>query len=257
MTKKIKYLTFDKKDRDRFLIEYTKLSTRAKMVLRNQDMLSYDTFYSHLFINRDTRDFELIRNCGTKTTLELVTFMRTMFNSDGRYNKELSEFENGLLKLTPRAKGILKSYGISLFETFYYTYVIKKEVIEYKERRNCPLEVKVEVEKFVKSYCGYLGVKVPGDINIAYFDPKNPEIPFIPDRKTKKVFKTEFNNLSDTTRHKLSKMGADSFEGFYLGIIAKNSPFNKVLNKFGELTLIEILRFRSILTDTFNEIRKP
>jgi hypothetical protein len=255
MTKKIKYLTFDKKDRDRFLIEYTKLSTRAKSVLKYQEMLSYDSFYFHLLINRDTKDFQLIRNCGSKTSRELTIFMRTIFNSDGRYNKELSEFENELSKLSPRAKGILNSHGISLFETFYYAYVINKEVIDFLKERNCPMEIKLEVEKFVKSYCDYLGVKVPANINIVYFDPKNPKIPFIPDRKTKKVFTTEFNNLSASTRNRLSNMDADSFEGFYLGIISKNSPFNKVLNNIGELNLIEILRFRSILTDTFKQIK--
>jgi hypothetical protein len=255
MTKKKKYLTFDKKDRDRFLIEYTKLTTRAKTVLKYNEMVSYDAFYFHLFVNRDTHDFQLIRNCGPKTAQELTIFMRTIFNLGGKYDNEISKFENELIKLSLRAKAILKSHGISLFETFYYAYVIKKEIIDFKKERNCPMEFKLEIEKFVKSFCDYLGVKVPANINIVYFDPKNPKIPFIPDRKTKKVFKTEFNNLSANTRNKLSNMGADSFEGFYLGIISNDSPFNKVLNKIGEQNLIEILRFRSILTDTFKQIK--
>jgi hypothetical protein len=255
MKKKIKYLTFFKKDRLKFLNEVGKQSTRLKNILRNYDMLSYDSFYYHVLINRDTHDFQVLRNCGPDTAKEMITLMRKILNPDGRYDDEIKEFDRELKILSSKAKGILSKLGISLFETFYYTYVIKKEIIDFRKEHGYSKEIHLEVEKFVESFCNYLGFKIPADLPVIHFNPKNPKIPFVPDRKAKKTFSNHFNNLNKRTREKLSDMRADSFEGFYIEIISKDSAFNHFINKIGEQNLLEILRFRSLLGTTFKQIK--
>jgi len=50
----------------------------------------------------------------------------------------------------------------------------------------------------------------------------------------------------------LSDMGADSYVGFCNKIVAENSPFGRIINKFGEQNLIEVLRFRENLGKTIS-----
>lgn len=255
--RKVEYLRFVIKDRIKFLTEADKLSSRAKDVLINYNINTYDSFYYHLFIAHDLYDFRYTRNAGVKTQRELINLMRTILNPKGKYDKEIEKFDNELSGLNSRARGVLKSKCISFFETFYYKYVIKKEKIDFKKESNAGLNTQPELNKFVNTLCHYLGVELPDSKPLIYFNPKNPKIPFVPDRKIKKGFLDGFNNLSTETRNKLSRMGADSLDGFYLEIISENSQFNTVLNKIGEQNLLEILRFRTVLNDTIKLINNP
>jgi len=244
-----KYLSFLKKDRDKFIVEMEKLSTRAKGILEYSDMQSWDAFYYHLFVNHDVTDFRSFRNSGTHTEKELMNLMRNILNPDGRYNKEIERFDYEFNLLSSRAKGILKHIGISLFETFYYRIVIEKEVFDFMKEHYCSESIRTEIENFAESFCSYLGVRFPKKEHIIYFDPNNPRIPFIADYKIKKLFLSEFENLSKTTKSHLTEIGADTIHGFYTAFISANSPFNIILNEFGKSDLLELLKFRSILTD--------
>jgi hypothetical protein len=255
--RKVEYLRFVIKDRIKFLKEVDKLSSRAKDFLINYNIHTYDSFYYHLFIAHDLYDFQHTRNAGAKTQRELINLMRTILNADRKYDKEIEKFDNELMRLNSRARNVLKSKGISFFETFYYKYAIKKEEIDFKKESNAGLNTRPELYKFVNTLCNYLGVELSDSKPQIYFNPKNPKIPFVPDRNTKKIFLDGFNNLSTSTRNKLIKMGADSLDGFYLEIISENSQFNKVLNKIGEQNLLEILRFRTVLNDTIKLINNP
>ena len=187
-----KYLTFLKKDRNRFLVEIEKLSTRAKTILKNSDMLSWDSFYYHLFVNHDVKDFRIWLNSGINTEQELISRMRNILNPDGRYTKEIEKFNYELNLLSPRAKSTLRRIGISLFETFYYRLVIDKEVMDFSTEPYCVPSIRPELENFVESFCSYLKVKVPKKEYIIYFDPNNPKIPFVENYKIKKVFNSEY-----------------------------------------------------------------
>lgn len=244
-----KYLSFLKKDRDKFVVEMGKLSTRAKGILEYSDMQTWDAFYYHLFVNHDVSDFKCLRNSGINTEQELISLMRNILNPDGRYSREIEKFDYEFNLLNSRAKSVLRNIGISLFETFYYRFIIEKEVIDFSKERFCGKTIRPEVEKFVESFCSYLGVKVPKKEHIIYFDPNNPKIPFIADYRIKKLFLSEFENLSKTTRSHLIKIGADNIHGFYTAFISANSPFNIILNEFGESDLLELLKFRTILEE--------
>jgi hypothetical protein len=244
-----KYLSFLKKDRDKFLVEMGKLSTRAKGILEYSDMQSWDAFYYHLFVSHDVSDFRSFRNSGIYTEKELMTLMRNILNPDGRYSKEIEKFDYEFNLLSSRAKSVLKHISISLFETFYYRIVIEKEVFDFSKTHYCSESIRSEVEEFAESFCSYLGVRFPKKDHIIYFDPNNPKIPFIADYKFKKLFLSEFENLSKTTRSHLIKIGADTIHGFYTAFISANSPFNIILSEFGESDLLELLRFRTILKD--------
>lgn len=250
-----KYLSFIKKDRKKFLTEFKKLSTRSKNVLIYNDIQSWDSFYYHMFINHDIKNFQVYRNSGINTEKELITLMRNILNPDGRYNNEIEKFESELDKLSSHARSAIRNIGISLFETFYFRYVIEKEIIEINNVSYCPKIALLEIEKFVESFCSYLGVKVPKKKPIIYFDPNNPRIPFIPNSKIKKTFSSEFNNLNKTIKSQLTKMDANSIQGFYLAFISPDSQFNQIFQEVGESNLLEILRFRSILKDTIRKNR--
>lgn len=248
-----KYLSFVKKDRKKFPTEFEKLSTRSKNVLMNNDLKSWDSFYYHLFIKHDVRNFQTFRNSGIKTEQEIITLMRNILDPDGLYNREIEKFKNELNKLSDSAIGILRSIGISLFETFYNRYVIEKEIINLHNVAYCQKKTLLEAEKFVEFFCSYLGVKVPKKKPIIYFDPNNPRIPFIANSKTKKVFSSGYNNLSTTTKAQLTKIDANSIQGFYLAFISHDSQFDQIFKEFGEANLLEIIRFRSILKDTIKK----
>ena len=248
------YLKFLQSDRKKFLVEIEKLSERAKNILENYDIETWDSFYYHLFINHDTGDFMIFRNCGVNTVKELITLMRNILNPNGRYNEELKKFESDFSQLISGARCVFRHLGISLFETFYYKFVIEKEVIDFKKARNCGSKTLPEVEAFVSYFCNYLGVKVPIRKPLIYFNPKNPNIPFVTNRKTSKTFSLELNNLSKSTRDQLKKMGATSVESFYLMFVSKDSQFNFIMGEFGEHNLSEILRLRTVLKDSIKEI---
>jgi hypothetical protein len=244
-----KLLAFHKKDEIRFQEELTRLSTRARSILKTAEMLTWDAFYYHFLVIQDVGEFDILRNSGHQTKNELLTLTRTILNPDGQYTRELEKFEFEKSNLSSYAKSALRYFGISAFETFYYRLVIEKEVIDFKDGPWYGKRVRPEVEGFVEAFCSYLGVKVPRKENIIYFDPKNPRIPFIVDKKMKKVFQSKFDNLSKSTKLSLIKIGADNMDGFYTAFISPKSPFNVILNEFGESTLLELLRFRSILKD--------
>lgn len=251
-----KYLSFVKKDRRKFLVKIKNLSTRAKYILEDNDIQSWDSFYYHIFVNHDIKNFRVFRNSGIKTEKELINLMRNMLNPDGRYSKELEKFEYDFNQLSSRARIILKSIGISLFETFYYRYVVEKEIIDFSSGRYSSSITRPEIEQFVASFCSYLGVKVPTKKPIIYFDPNNPKIPFTPDKAIKKKFSSEFNKLSKTTRSQLIKMKANSIQEFYLAFLSPDSQFNLIFKEIRESNLLEILRLRTILKDTINQIKK-
>jgi hypothetical protein len=244
-----KFLAFHKKDEIRFQEELAKLSARARGVLKNADMQTWDAFYYHFLIIHDAGEFDRLRNSGYQTKEELLTFARTMLNPDRQYTKELEKFEFNKSILSSPAKSALKYIGISLFETFYYRLVIEKEVIDFKNGPRCGEKTRPEVEEFVESFCSFLGVKFPRKENVIYFNPNNPQIPFILDKKLKNAFLSEFVSLSKNTKANLTKIGADNMDGFYTAFISPKSSFNVILNEFGESTLLELLRFRSILKD--------
>ena len=244
-----KFLAFHKKDEIRFQEELAKLSTRARGILKTADMQTWDAFYYHFLIIHDVGEFDQFRNSGYQTKEELLTLTRTILNPVGQYTRELEKFEFNKSILSSLAKSALKYIGISLFETFYYRLVIEKEVVDFKIGSRCGEKTRPEVEEFVESFCSFLGVKFPRKENVIYFNPNNPKIPFIVDNKLKKEFLSKFDNLSKTTKASLTKIGADNMDGFYTAFISPKSPFNVILNEFGESTLLELLRFRSILKD--------
>ncbi|MBW6479716.1 MAG: hypothetical protein K0B37_09830 [Bacteroidales bacterium] len=244
-----KYLAFKKKDRIRFQEKFTELSSRAKGILINFDMQTWDAFYYHFLINHDVGEFDVLRNVGNKTKEELLTFARSMLNPDGQYTRELEKFEFAKSSLSSLARSALRHTGISLFETFYYRLVIEKEVIDFKHGPRCGEKTLPEVVEFVEYFCSYLGVKRPRKENVIYFNPDNPKIPFIADLKLKKAFLSEFVNLSKNTKANLTNIGADNMDGFYTAFISPKSPFNVILKEFGESTLMELLRFRSTMKD--------
>lgn len=253
--RRTEYLKFNKKDREKFLNEVIKLSCRARNILESEKIESYDSFYYRLFVQSNPYDFTRTRNSGVKTRAEIINLMRTILNTGGKYNKELEKYDAEMSKLSPRARSAIINMGLSLFETFYYKYVIKKETIMIAEVRNVGIKTRPELYSFITNFGNYLGVDVTEKKPKILFNTKNPGIPFIPDTKTKKLFLKEFNSLSASTRFKLCDMGADSLYGFYLEIISEKSQFNLVLNKYGEKNLLEILRFRTLLNDSIKEIK--
>lgn len=250
-----KFLAFNKKDRIRFQKKFTELSARAKGILETANMQTWDAFYYHFLVIHDVGEFDSLRNVGYHTKGELLNLTRTILNPNGQYTRELEKFELNKSYLSSYAKSALRHIGISLFETFYYRLVIEKEVIDFKSGHLCGEKTRPEVEEFVESFCSYLGVKLPRKENVIYFNPNNPKLPFIVDNKLKKAFLSEFVNLSKTTKASLTKIGADNMDGFYTAFISPKSPFNVILNEFGESTLIELLRFRSILKDNLKSKR--
>jgi hypothetical protein len=244
-----KFLAFNKKDRIRFLQEFEKLSTKAKSALKYEGMDTWDGFYYHFLIIHNIGNFRHLRGVGNLTQLELIDFTRIMLNPDGQYSKELEKFEFDLTFLSPNAISALGYAGINLFETFYYRLIIEKEYIDFKSVRNCGELTRPEVEGFVESFCSFLGARMPTRENTLYFNPNNPKIPFVADTRLKNEFRTEFEFLSKTTKSKLIKIEADNIDGFYTAFISPKSPFNSILNEFGEQTLIELLRFRTSIKE--------
>jgi hypothetical protein len=251
-----KDLIFLKKDRTRFLVESESLSTRAKNILTDGDMLSWDSFYYHLFINHDIKDFKSFRNSGVNTEKELIRLMRKILNHDGRYNQEIERFDYEFSLLNTHSRNVLKNIGISLFETFYYRLVIEKEIIDLSRYHPSSGLTRSESEKFIESFCSYLGVKVPKKIPVTYFDPNYPSIPFIPDRSMKKIFSSEINSLSNITRTQLAKIQATSIQGFYSTFISPDSEFCFLLKEFGESNLLEILRLRTLMQENIKDLQK-
>ena len=254
--RKTEYLKFLINDREKFLVEVDKLSTRAKNLLKNEDIDSYDSFYYRLLIKNSLTDFRHHRNSGSITQNELINLVRAIFNSDGRYNEEIEIFDAALYKLSPKARRILEYLGLTLFETFYYKYAILKEAVDFKKTHNTGPKTQPELNAFVESVCDSIGIEMPYQIPKVLFNPKNSRIPFIPHRLTKKKFFDGFNNLSPDSRIKLSKWGADSLDGFYLEIISEKSQFNMFLNNIGEQNLLEILKLKTEIADSINEIKK-
>lgn len=242
-------------DRRKFLVEVNKLSTRAKNLLKDENIDSYDSFYYRLLIQNNLTDFRYYRNSGSITKKELINMVRTIFNSDGRYNKEIEIFDAAIDKLSSKARSILDYLGLTLFETFYYQYAIKKEALDFDNISNTGPKTRPELKAFAESVCDSLGIEIPYQIPKVLFNPKDPRIPFIPDRITKKKFLDGFNNLSADSRIKLSKWGADSLYGFYLEIISEKSQFNIFLNNIGEQNLLEILKLKTEIADSIHKIK--
>lgn len=252
--RRTEYLKFKKSDRKRYRSEVMKLSCRARNILESQNIDTYDAFYYRLFLQNNLYDFTHARNSGAKTRAEFINLIRTILNTDGKYTTELKKYDSEVSKLSRGARAAIANMGLSLFESFYYKYVIKKETINLQYVRQAGPKTRPELYSFITNFGNYLGVDVTEKKPKILFNPKNPRIPFIPNRKTKKLFLEEFNSLSPNTRLKLCDMGADSLDGFYLEIISEDSQFNFVLNKIGEKNILEILRFRSLLTDSIKEI---
>jgi len=243
------YLKFRKKDRAAFISEMNKLNTRGKSLLEYSDMDTWDGFYYHLFINRDINDLIDLRNSGTKTRNELITLMRKILDPHGKYDKLIVRFDTEYNKLNGRTKTILRRNGISMFETFYYRLIVRREVIKLGQDTRTGQVYLSEAEEFVRSFCSFLGKSVPKPQNTIYFNPDNPALPFVPKQGIKKTFTSEFACLSESAKSYLTKTGAGNLDGFYISYIAEDSPFNKFFNKIGESNLIEILKFRSIINE--------
>lgn len=241
------YLKFRKKDRNVFLSEMNRLNTRGKKILQYSDMDTWDGFYYHLFIKRDVKDLIDLRNSGVKTRNELITLMRKILDPHGNYNKAIERFDAEYNKLDGRTKTILRSNGISMFETFFYSVIVKRKAIDFGYYPSSGNVYIAEAEEFVKSVCNFLGKSVPHPKNKIYFNPDNPGLPFVPKQGIKKTFASEFACLSESTKSYLTNSGASNLEGFYTSYIAEDSPFNEVFNEIGESNLLEILKFRSMI----------
>lgn len=244
-----KFLAFNKNDETRFQAGYAELSIRARKALASSEIYTWSGLYYHFLIIHDIGEFDKLRFSGVLTQKELLTFARTILNPNGLFSAEMHEFDSRKSNLRPNAKATLLKIGISLFETFYYRLVIQREIIDIKSEYRCSGIIGTEVEEFVESFCLFLGIKRPRKEDVVYFNPKNPRIPFNTDRKLKNSFQTEFINLSRTTRANLSRIGADDMEGFYIAFMHPKSPFNLIFKEFEESTLLELLRFRSVLKD--------
>jgi hypothetical protein len=250
-----KYLLFDELDRVKFIYEMKGLSVRARNVLDDLNINSWDSFYYRLFINNDIKNFGNFRNVGQLTENELVCFMRSILDPDGLFNTELKKFEDEFSQLNHKAKSVLRNFGLSYFETFYYKYVIERKIIDFRPGYYASEETIQEVEKFVESFCTYLGVKVPIYYPFINFNPKNLKIPTEIDDRINNAFKSNLKTLSKTTKSHLTRLNADTFQEFYMTFISPDSLFNRIFNEFGESNLIEILKLRSTLKNTIKQIK--
>lgn len=251
-----RFLGYKKKDEIKFRNEFAKLNARARNILISFEMNTWNGFYYHFLITHDAKEFDGMTSSGSLTKNELISFTRSMFNPNGQYSGELQEFEYRKSKLSSTARSALRYIGISLFETFYYRLVIQKEIIDFKHSPRCSGKTGPEVEEFVESFCAFLGVILPRKKDVIYFNPTNPQIPFIIDKKIKNKFISEFSNLSKSTKENLSRIGAEDIEGFYKAFISPQSPFNVILKEFGESTLFELLRFRSVLESHIKTMKR-
>jgi len=250
-----KYFKFRPSDRKKFLKEVENLSARAKNVLSNEQMDTWDSFYFYYLINHDKGDFRDFRNCGINTTNELISLMRKIMNPSGKYNKEIEKFDSEFKLLSKNARSVIMHFKLSTFEKFYYRYAIEKDTVNFKDSHNCGQKTLPEVEIFVKTICNYLRIKVPVKKPIIYFNPHNPRIPFIIDKKLDKSFSDEFANLSESTTRQLRKMGAGTMESFYMAFLSEDSQFNMIMKEIGEHNLSEILKLRSIMKEEIKQLK--
>ena len=234
-----------------------KLSPRAKNLLERANMQTWDGFYYHLFVKQEVKDYIDLRGSGVKSQKELATFTRNFLDPQGKYDKLNDKFYYEYHRLNKYAKPILKLAGLSLFETFYYKIIIKREVIDLGQYgRN--IIYTSEAQSFIESMCSFLcSSETKQDYKI-YFNPNNPNMSFTHKQGIKEEYTSEFEALSKSTKDFLVRIRANDIDGFYTSFISSDSTFNKIFNDFGESNLLEILRFRSTLIENIKkQINKP
>ena len=166
-----------------FETEVIKLNVRARNILEDLGLLTFELFYDFYFIKLKTINFKLIRNCGEKTKKELDQFVsniseiqKTEFQNYGPpiLRPQLLEknpviplkvdirtillFEEEFNKLSIRAKNILIGMDGDTINGFHDN-ILYKPADFIRKIRNCGLTTVEEILTFKKIFVKILGQK--------------------------------------------------------------------------------------------------
>lgn len=247
------YLLYKRIHKKRYDTGFKKLSARASNVLRGHDIDSYDQFYDQFLIKNNLYDFQGLRNVGLLTQVELIHFARNVFDPEGRFSEYVHSFEKNLSDLSPRARGVLRQSGISLFETYFFQTIIKHPKKDFSRSLRSGPETLIELDTFHQKFCELIGVKSMkiknGSINTSIGNNVSNKAV----RKANSAFKTGYKGLSKKTKKILSDMEANSLDGFYDEFISEYSQLSLILTQMEPDSLIEVLTLRTTCDNILKE----
>ena len=247
------YLLHNRLHKKRFETELNELTVRARNVLKAYDIDSYDKFYDQLFIKNNIRGFHGLRNSGLMTQVELIHFTRRVFDPEGRFSDFVYSFEKDLSNLSPRARGVLRQAGISIFETYFYKMVLNPQKKDFQSSLRAGPETVEELEAFHQKFCVLIDLNKnkPKDkfINTSVGNSLSEKAV----RKAHTAFKTGYKSLSKETKKILTDKEASSLDGFYEEYISEYSQLSLLLTQMGPESLIEVLKLRTMCDSILKE----
>jgi hypothetical protein len=247
------YLLHNRLHKKRFDTGLNELSTRAINVLRGYSIDTYDQFYDQLFIKNNIRGFHGLRNSGLMTQVELIHFTRGVFDPEGRFSDFVYSFEKDLSNLSPRARGVLRQAGISIFETYFYKMVLNPQKKDFQSSLRAGPETVEELEVFHQKFCTLIGeetMKTKNKFNNTSTGNRFSEKTV---RKAQTAFKTGYKSLSKETKKILTDKDASSLDGFYEEYISEYSQLSLLLTQMGPENLIEVLKLRTLCDSILKE----
>jgi len=250
---------------NKFLLRFSQLSNRAKVVLERFKLSQFESFYS-FFIEQNKRiDFRQQRNCGPSVGKELNALINSIASFSDNQNQLSSKkqlqvsaetekfFDSEFKQLSTRTKNILSSISANYFAGFNEKVIQNNSVFTSIKLRNCGVKSYIEILEFQKLIANIIKEIEPLNYPTGELDKDEKQlIQKKIDLRIELQFDRLFDALNNRTKNILINAGANNLQVFIENIL-KADVFD--LSKFrncGEKTRNEIIELQTKVFELLN-----